>query len=45
MLFSPHHGNPEQARLMSHLKIMIKAEGQSSILCKCGITSQYYNRR
>ena len=31
MLFPPHHGDPEQARLMSDLKIMIKAEGQSSI--------------
>ena len=29
MMFSPHHGDPEQARLMSD---MIKAEGQSSIL-------------
>ena len=25
MLFSPHHGDPEQARLMSDLRIMIKA--------------------
>ena len=45
MLFSPHHGDPEQARLMSDLRIMIKAEGQSSILHKCCITSKYYNRR
>ena len=45
MLFSPHHGDPEQARPMSDLKIMIKAEGQSSIPSKCGITSKYYNRR
>ena len=45
MLFSPHHGNPEQAQLMSDPKIIIKAEGQSSILSKCCITSKYYNRR
>ena len=25
MLFSPHYGDPEQARLMSDLRIMIKA--------------------
>ena len=31
MLFSPHLGDPEQARLMSDLRILIKAEGQSSI--------------
>ena len=30
MLFSPHHGDPEQARLMLDLSIMIQAEGQSS---------------
>ena len=29
MLFSPHHGEPEQARLVSDLRIMIKAEEQS----------------
>ena len=45
MLFSPHHGDPKQARLMSDLRIMIKAEGQSSILSKCCITSKHYNRR
>ena len=45
MLFSPHHGDPEQARLMLGLSVMIKAEGQSSILSKCCITSKYYNRR
>ena len=45
MLFFPHHGDPEQARLMSDLRIMIKLEGQSSILSKCCITSKYYNRR
>ena len=45
MLFSPHHGDPEQARLMSDLMIMIKAEGQCSILSKCCITSKYYNAR
>ena len=45
MLFSPHHGNPEQARLMLDLRIMIKAEGQSIILSKGCITSKYYNRR
>ena len=45
MLFSPHHWDPEQARLMLHLSIMIKAQGQSSILSKCRITSKYYNRR
>ena len=44
MLFSPHHGDPEQARLMWD-KIMIKAEGQCSILSKCCIMSKYYNRR
>ena len=27
-MFSPHHGDPKQARLMSDLRIMIKAEGQ-----------------
>ena len=41
----PHHGDSEQARLMPDLRIMIKAEGQSSILSKCCITSKYYNRR
>ena len=45
MLLSPHHGEPEPARLMSDLRIMIKAEGQSNILSKCCITSKYYNRR
>ena len=45
MLFSPHHGEPEQAQPMSDLTIMIKAEGQSSILSKCCITSKSYNRR
>ena len=45
MLFPPRHGDPEQARLMSDLGIMIKAEGQSSILSKCCITSKYYNQR
>ena len=45
MLFSPLHGDPEQTRLMSDLKIMIKAEGQSNILSKCCITSKYYDRR
>ena len=45
MLFSPHHGDPEQVRLMSDLRIMSKAEGQSSILSKCCITAKYYNRR
>ena len=45
MLFSPHHGDPEQAQLMSDLRIMIKAEGQSSTLSKCWITPKYYNRR
>ena len=45
MLFPPHHGDPEQARLMLDLSIMIKAEGQSSILSKCCISSKYYNRR
>ena len=44
MLFSPHHGDPEQARLMLDLSIMIKAEGQSSILSRCCITFKYYNR-
>ena len=43
MLLTPHHGDPE--RLMSDLRIMIKAEGQSSILSKCCVTSKYYNRR
>ena len=43
MLFSPHHGDREQARLKLDLRIMIKAEGQSSILSKCYITSKYYN--
>ena len=38
----PLHGDPEQARLMSDLKIMIKAEGQCSILSKCCITLKYY---
>ena len=32
MLFPPHYREPEQTRLMSDLRIMIKAEGQSSIL-------------
>ena len=41
MLFSPHHGEPEQARLMSDLTIMIQAEGESSILSKCCITFKY----
>ena len=45
MFFSPHHGEPEQARLMSDLTIMIKAEGQSRILTKCCITTKYNNRR
>ena len=45
MLFPPHHGDPEQARLMSDLSIMIKAEGQSSILSNYCIMSKYYNRR
>ena len=45
MLFSPHDGDPEQARLMLDLRMMIKAEGQSSILSKCCITSKYYNQR
>ena len=45
MLFSPHHGDPAQARLMSDLIIMIKAEGHSSILSEWCITSKYYNRR
>ena len=44
MSFSPHHGDPEQAPLMSDLRIMIKAEGQSNILSKCCITSKYHNR-
>ena len=43
MLFPPCHGDLEQARLMSELRIMIKAEGQSSILSKCYIMSKYYN--
>ena len=43
MLFSPHHGEPKQARLLSDLRIMIKAEGQSSILSKCCIMSKYYS--
>ena len=41
---SPHHGDPKQAQLMSDLGIMIKAEGQSSILSKCCIMSKYYNQ-
>ena len=47
MLFSPHHGDPQKAQLMSNprIGIMIKAEGQSSILSKCCITSKCYNRR
>ena len=45
MILSPHHGDLEHAWLMSDLKIMIKAKGQSSILSKCCITSKYYNRR
>ena len=45
MLFSPHHGEPEQARPVSDLKIMIKAEGQGSILSKSSITSKYHHRR
>ena len=44
MLFPPHHRDPEQVRSMSDLRIMIKAEGQCSILSKCYITSKYYNR-
>ena len=40
MLFSPHHGDAEQARLMSDLMIMIEAEGQSSILSEYCITSK-----
>ena len=43
MLFSPHHGDPEQARLMSDMRIMIKAEGQCGILSKCCIMCKYYN--
>ena len=45
MLFFPHHGDPEQAQLMSDLRIMIKAEEQSIILSKCCIMSKYYNQR
>ena len=45
MLFYPHHADPEQARLVSDLRIMIKAEGQCSILPKCCITSKYFHRR
>ena len=45
MLFSHHHGDPEQARRMSDLRTMVKAEGQSSILSKCCIVSKCYNRR
>ena len=45
MLFPPHHGDPEQARSMSDLRIMIKAEGQCSTLSKGCITSKYYNPR
>ena len=45
MLPSPHHGDPEHARLMLDLRIMIKAKGQSSILSQCRITSKCYNRR
>ena len=45
MLFPPHHGDPKQARLMSDLSIMIKAEEQCGILTKCFITSNYYNGR
>ena len=45
MLFSPHHGDPEQAWLMLDLRIMIKAKGQCSILSKCCIMSKYCNRR
>ena len=45
MLFPPHHGDREQARLMLDLSIMIQAEGQSSILSKCCITPKYYYRR
>ena len=43
--FPPHHGDPKQARLMSHLSIMIKAEGQCGILSTFFVTSKYYNRR
>ena len=45
MLFSLHHGDPEQAWLMSDVRIMMKAERQSSILSQCCITSKHYNRR
>ena len=45
MLFSHHHEDPRPARLMSDLRITIKAEGQSSILSKCCITSKYHHRR
>ena len=45
MDFSPRHGDPEHAQLLLDLSIMIKAEGQSSILSKCYITSKYSNRR
>ena len=45
MLLTPHHGDPKQALLMSNLTMMIKAEGQSSILSKCCITFKYYNGR
>ena len=45
MLFSPHHGDPKQARLMSDLTIMMKAQGQPGILSKCCITSKYCNQR
>ena len=32
MLFSPHHGDSEHARLVSILRTMHKVEAQSSIL-------------
>ena len=45
MLFSPYHGDPKQARLMSDFMITINAEGQSSICSKCCVTSNYDNQR
>ena len=45
MLFPPHHGDSEQARLMSDPRIIIKAEGESYLLSKCCITSKCYNGR
>ena len=45
LVLTPHHGDPTQARLMLDLGMMIKAEGQSSILSKCGMAFKYYNRR